>query len=370
MAIGAPYINYLIGRPLTQITGMSQRDGWTFASLLNELYRKFDEEIPAEFDKFYEWVTELFDDLNNKVGAPEIQYVDLTADYTLTVNPMLPTKHDVLYIFTQNSVGGKTVNLGANIHGDVTVKSAPGAQTMVYLVPRGDGQWDAYTLDSLFASVIVSGSKVATALQPIINANVNPKIDSFTDEVTGLLDTLENEFDAFKNSVNNALVNVSDLIDASLQQVASKSVTYDELMTSVFFNCWREPGTNQAIFSSHDSSAPTFLTAPFNMRIIGFTIIFDRFDLATSDTNYLRMRLRKRSATDPDDISTIAEKRTTTYNGERIATRVPWKFDMAEWTEANRWVTAGETLALHWDFFGTAPQLDFPFTVIVRYAPF
>jgi len=176
--------------------------------------------------------------------------------------------------------------------------------------------------------------------------------------------------EAFKTEIRGELADVNNEIAAQIGTVADKALTYDEVLTAVHLSCWREPGTNNAIFSSHEDSAPTFMVAPFNMRIIGFSIIFDRFSLSQSDVNYLRFRLRSRSKTDADSLKTIVEKRTTTYQGEAIRERIAWNFDAAEWTEANRYVEAGEALTIHWEFFGTAPAIDFPFTLVVRYAPF
>lgn len=213
-------------------------------------------------------------------------------------------------------------------------------------------------------------------------ANIEAQLLALNDEAVSQLvrDTqsqlraeLEILFDAktdvFKQEVREELAEVNNEIAEQIGTVANKAATYDELLFTQYMVGYRLGGTSEIVSYSDADSAPTFFVAPFNMRIIGFSLIFDRFNLATSGTDYLNMRLRVREGKNPDSIATIAEKQTTTYQGEAITERVPWDFANAEWTEANRMVKAGDVLTLHWMFYGALTQIDFPISLVVRYAP-
>lgn len=87
--------------------------------------------------------------INEKSGPVGIQYVTLTANKTLTPDPLFPTTHPITYMFTQGGSGKFTVSPGANVVGDIDVNTSPGSRTRVTLYPVG-GVWIVESSRSVF----------------------------------------------------------------------------------------------------------------------------------------------------------------------------------------------------------------------------
>lgn len=114
--------------------------------------------------------------INNKTGALDIQRLTLTADTTVTVDPVWPTNHPIDFVVTQDGTGGRTLTFGPGIGGAVTVDPAPGAVTAFTLIPLGTGTWEARTDVPSYLAPAALDTRIndgITAARPSITTEIN-----------------------------------------------------------------------------------------------------------------------------------------------------------------------------------------------------
>lgn len=171
--------------PISNITGFTYRTGSTYQEILMRLSEYMQTTLPDEFNgalgKFFTDFTDalgesqatitankaeqdaviasaltaltnsnaafedhingIVDIINNKTGAVDIQTATLTANYTVTVDPLWPENQPVMFALTQDGSGVRTITPGANVKGTVRVESYPYGVTRFTLVPDGTGTW-------------------------------------------------------------------------------------------------------------------------------------------------------------------------------------------------------------------------------------
>lgn len=80
--------------------------------------------------------------INEKSGPVNLQYVTLTSDYVMNIDPLFPTTQPATYVFTQNATGGWRIIPGTDVVGNLDIDLAPNAITRVTVYPA-DGTWIA-----------------------------------------------------------------------------------------------------------------------------------------------------------------------------------------------------------------------------------
>lgn len=162
-------------KPLTNITPFTFRDGHTFLELyyslktylektltpeLNERLNFIYDEMQAKFDElvadvnatqaawdqlfitFTEEIERQVMEINNRVGAEGIKRRELVANTNFIIDPVWPDEHPIMFIYTQDEVGGRTLTFPPNVDGPVYVNPAPNGETVFTLIPNADtGRW-------------------------------------------------------------------------------------------------------------------------------------------------------------------------------------------------------------------------------------
>lgn len=165
----------LPGKPISNITPFTYRDGYTFLELIErfrewintEIVPTLNENITNLVEDFYNVLSQvvldndatvsellgMFDEfetrfqaivdvINNKSGMIDVQHVMLTDDYLVNFNPAWPNNLPVIFRFVQDSVGGHTVSLPTNVSSsNFIVNSNPNSVSTIIFSPNGDGTW-------------------------------------------------------------------------------------------------------------------------------------------------------------------------------------------------------------------------------------
>ena len=126
------------------------------------------EQITAADTLLRKYVIDSVQEVNNRIGAPEIQRRTLsTASTVISVDPLLPNNHVLHYVISQDATGGRNATFHADIDAtDFKLDKAANAKTVFSLIPMGGGK---YKLVQLYSTV--AGGSMDTSLAMLIATN-------------------------------------------------------------------------------------------------------------------------------------------------------------------------------------------------------
>lgn len=165
--------------PLNDTQPMTFRDSYTFLERLR-LLASLIENTNDNFSEHVAYVAKLIEGVNNRIGSPEVIHVDLNNGNKLVPIPdAYPTNHDFFIVVTQSSAGGNTITLPSNVSGTPYVDSLAGTQSIVHIVPNGDGSF--FVDDSM------------RLLNDLLRS-LDVKIESTAEAVNGRITVVETDF--------------------------------------------------------------------------------------------------------------------------------------------------------------------------------
>lgn len=232
---------------LTNITPFTYRDGTNYLEQLELMRVYLNDSLVDEFNAAIDSIITQFNDglygveefhnlfqteierqvalINNRVGPEGIQHVTLTDAYTVTIDPVWPTSHPILFHLTQDEVGGHPVTLGAGITGTVEVDPTPGSVTTFHLVPDGNGGWTVdtgYVLPAGTATDYLNGDGVMVPLtkQAVGLGNVDntadkdkPVTDAAKARLAFLIGYSPEDYGVATNGVDDATAAFQTMLD-------------------------------------------------------------------------------------------------------------------------------------------------------------
>ena len=243
--------------PITSIQPFTYRDSNTFLELfeefrdylnnivitgVNDSVKGLVDNYQAALDKFQEQYGQdyiafqtlidnfktdtqlIVDTINNKSGMIDVQHVNLTNDYTLSLNQSWPKNLPIIYRFVQDSFGNHNVTygtdvIGSTITGSAIINNAPNSVSLLYLIPvDGTGKFEAVNSDSLFHTNFV-----------------NPQSSTYTDIVTGIKNPLTESINTVSSNAQTANDNLETKLTTNINTVSTNlTQQYTDLSNNTY----------------------------------------------------------------------------------------------------------------------------------------